>query len=64
MKQITKRILGIAAASALVICATTGVFARCGFGTDWGGHHGMMGGPGGSGRMMGEIGRASCRERV
>ena len=28
MKQTTKRILGIAAASALVIGATTGVFAR------------------------------------
>ena len=45
MKQTTKRILGIAAASALVIGATTGVFARGGFGPGWGGHHGMMGGP-------------------
>jgi hypothetical protein len=57
MKQTTKRFLGIAAASALVIGATTGVFARGGFGPGygpgWGGHHGMMGGPGG---MQGRFG--------
>ena len=47
MKQTTKRFLGIAAASALIIGATTGAFARGGFGPGWGGHHGMMGGPGG-----------------
>jgi len=47
MKQTTKRLLGITAASVLVIGATTGVFARGGFGPGWGGHQGMMGGPGG-----------------
>ncbi|MCU7917054.1 MAG: Spy/CpxP family protein refolding chaperone [Candidatus Thiodiazotropha sp. (ex Epidulcina cf. delphinae)] len=47
MKQTTKRYLCIAVASALVIGVTTGVFARGGFGPGWGGHHGMMGGPGG-----------------
>lgn len=47
MKKTTKRLLGITAASVLVIGATTGVFARGGFGPGWGGHHGMMGGPGG-----------------
>ena len=46
MKQTTKQILGIAVASALIIGATSGVFARGGFGHGWGGHHGMMGGPG------------------
>lgn len=45
MKQTTKRFLGIAAASALIIGATTGAFARGGFGPGWGGQHGMMGGP-------------------
>lgn len=54
MKQTTKRYIGIAAASALVIGITSGVFARGGFGPGfgpgWGGHQGMMGGPG---RMMG-----------
>jgi Spy/CpxP family protein refolding chaperone len=53
MKQTTKRILGIAAASALLIGATGGVFARGGYGPGWGGHHGMMGGPGGMGGMSG-----------
>ena len=60
MKQTTKRYLGIAAASALVIGVTTGVFAHGGFGPGWGGHHRMMGGPhgmhgpgGGGGWMMG-----------
>ena len=57
MKQTTKYILGVAAASALIIGATSGVFARGGFGPGWGGHHGMMGGPGGMrggpGMMMG-----------
>jgi protein CpxP len=59
MKQITKRILGIAAASALVIGAANGVLAH-GFGPGWGGHPGMMGGAGsmhgpfgGPGQMMG-----------
>ncbi|MEL0586388.1 MAG: Spy/CpxP family protein refolding chaperone [Candidatus Thiodiazotropha sp. (ex. Lucinoma kazani)] len=51
MKQTTKRFLGIAAASAIVIGVTTGVFARGGFGPGyghgWGGHQGMMGGSGG-----------------
>ncbi|MCU7936470.1 MAG: Spy/CpxP family protein refolding chaperone [Candidatus Thiodiazotropha sp. (ex Dulcina madagascariensis)] len=47
MKQTTKRYLGIAVASALVIGVASGVFARGGFGPGWGGHHGMMGGPGG-----------------
>lgn len=50
MKQTTKYILGITAASVLIIGATSGVFARGGFGPGWGGHHGMMGGAGG---MMG-----------
>ena len=57
MKQTTKYVLGIAAASALIIGASSGVFARGGFGPGWGGHHGMMGGPGGMmggpGNMMG-----------
>ena len=48
MKQMTKRYLGIAAASAIVIGMTTGVFAHGvfgpGFGPGWGGHQGMMGG--------------------
>ena len=47
MKQTTKYLLGIAAASALIIGATSGVFARGGFGPGWGGYHGIMGGPGG-----------------
>jgi len=47
MKQTIKRFLGIAAASALIIGATTGAFAGGGFGPGWGGHHGMMGGPAG-----------------
>ena len=64
MKQTTKRILGIAAASALVIGATTGVFARGGFGPGWGGHHGMMGGPGGPGRMMGGDPVAYAEQRL
>ena len=59
MKQTTKRVLGIAAASALLIGAAGGVFAHGGYGPGWGGHHGMMGGPrgmgayGGPGWMMG-----------
>ncbi|KRT54379.1 Spy/CpxP family protein refolding chaperone [endosymbiont of Ridgeia piscesae] len=51
MKQTTKQFLGIAAASVLVIGLVNGVFAHGGygpgFGPGWGGHHGMMGGPGG-----------------
>jgi hypothetical protein len=54
MKQTTKRYLGIAAASAIVIGVTTGVFAHGGFGPGfgpgWGGHQEMMGG---YQRMMG-----------
>ena len=57
MKQTTKRYLGIAAASAIVIGVTTGVFAHGGFGPGWGGHQGMMGGHqgmmGGRQEMMG-----------
>jgi protein CpxP len=63
MKQTTKRILGIAAASALIIGAANGVLAHGfgpGFAPGWGGHQGMMGGPGsmhgpfgGPGQMMG-----------
>ncbi len=57
MKQTTKYVLGIATATALIIGASSGVFARGGFGPGWGGHHGMMGGPGGMrggpGMMMG-----------
>ena len=44
MKQTSKRILGIAAVSALIIGVATTVIARPGFGPGWGGHHGMMGG--------------------
>ncbi|MCB1829876.1 MAG: Spy/CpxP family protein refolding chaperone [Chromatiaceae bacterium] len=62
MKQTTKRYLGIAAASALVIGVASGVFAQAGFGPGYGpglgqgcgGPGGMMGGPGG---MMGNPGR-------
>ena len=72
MKKTTKRILGIAAASAIVISVTTGVFAHggygSGFGPGWGGHHGMMGGPGGMHRgsggpgwMMGDQSRGPGR---
>lgn len=48
MKQTTKGILAFAAASALAIGATSGVFAGAGFGPGygWNGHHGMMGGHG------------------
>jgi hypothetical protein len=46
MKQTTKRFLGIAAASALVIGVATGAFGRGGFGPGLGGHQGMMGGGG------------------
>lgn len=60
MKQTTKRILGIAIASTLVIGVASGVFARGGFGPGWGGHRGMMGGyggmMGGPGAMMGGYG--------
>jgi len=59
MKQTTKRFLGLAVASALIIGATTGAFAHGGFGPGWGGHHGGMGGAvgrhgpfGGPGLMM------------
>ena len=51
MKQTTKRYLGIAAASAIVIGVTTAVFAHGGFGPGWGGHQGMMGN--GNGMMGG-----------
>ena len=49
MKQNTKRYLGIAAVSALVIGVTGGVLAQGGFGPGFGpgGPGGMMGGPGG-----------------
>ncbi|MEA3274071.1 MAG: Spy/CpxP family protein refolding chaperone [Pseudomonadota bacterium] len=51
MKQSTKQFLGFAAASALAIGAVTGVFAAgwqgMGMGPGMGGHHRMMGGPGG-----------------
>ena len=47
MKQTTKQFLGVAAISAVIIGATTGVFGHGGFGPGWAGHHGMMGGPGG-----------------
>jgi len=60
MKQMTKRLATIAAASALVLAATGSVYAHSGFGPGWGGPQGMMGGPGGMhgpfggpGRMMG-----------
>lgn len=48
MKQTTKGILAITAASALAIGATSGVFAGPGFGPGygWSGHHGMIGGHG------------------
>ena len=58
MQQTTKRVLGIAALSALAIGVTTTIIARPGFGPGWTGHHGMMGGPrgmhgmGGPGWMM------------
>ena len=50
MKKTTKQLIGFAAVGALVIGAASGVFARGGFGPGyghgWGGHQGMMGGPG------------------
>ncbi len=57
MKQSTKQLIGFTAVAALVVGAASGVFARGGFGPGWGGHHGMMGGPGtgyghGPGHMM------------
>ena len=53
MKQTSKSVLGIAALTALVIGVTTTVIARPGFGPGWGGHQGMMGGPGGMHGMGG-----------
>ena len=57
MKQNTKRYLGIAAVSALVIGVTGGVLAQGGFGPGsgpgWGGHQGMMSNPGGMHRFGG-----------
>ena len=57
MKQNTKRYLGIAAVSALVIGVTGGVLAQGGFGPGfgpgWGGHQRMMGNPGGMHRFGG-----------
>jgi Spy/CpxP family protein refolding chaperone len=53
MKQASKRVLGVVAISALLIGAgSSGVFARGGFGPGWGGHQGMMGGPGFGGPGM------------
>ena len=55
MKKTTKQLIGLVAVSALVVGTASGVFARGGFGPGWGGHHGMMGGPGagyGPGHMM------------
>ena len=61
MKQTTKQFLGIAAASALAIGVANGVFAHGGFGPgygpNWGGHHGMMGGPAGMQGPYSGIGR-------
>jgi hypothetical protein len=53
MQQTTKRTLGIAVVSALIIGVATTVIARPGYGPGWGGHHGMMGGPGGMHGMRG-----------
>ncbi len=59
MKHTTKRYLGIAAVSALVIGTASGVFAHGGFGPGsgpgWGMQNGMMGSPGWGqhNRMMG-----------
>jgi len=69
MKQTTKSFLCIAAASALAIGATSGVFAHGGFGPGWGGQHGMMGGgmhpmSAGSGPMMGGDPVAFASERL
>ena len=51
MKQTTRKYLGIAAATTIVIGVTTGVLAHGGYGpgmgSGWAGHQGMMGGPGG-----------------
>jgi len=72
MKQATKRLLGITAASALAIGIANAVFAQGGFGPGygpgygpgWGGHHGMMGGPRGMGRLHGGPGRMGISYRA
>lgn len=59
MKKTTKQLIGFAAVGALVVGAASGVFARGsfgpGYGPGWGGHHGMMGGPG--------AGRGPCAQQ-
>ena len=67
MKQSTKQLIGFTAVAALVVGAASGVFARGGFGPGWGGHHGMMGGPGagyGPGYMMGNYSAASIDQNL
>lgn len=47
MKQSVKRTIAVTTIAAVVIGAASGVFAGGGYGPGWGGHHVMMGGPGG-----------------
>jgi hypothetical protein len=68
MKQTTKRLLGITAASALAVGIANAVFAQGGFGPGygpgWGGHHGMTGGPRGMGGPYGGPGRMGTSYRA
>ena len=53
MNKTSKQFIGIAVVSVLVIGLANGVVARGGFGSGWGGHHGMMNGPMGYGSGYG-----------